>query len=490
MGLLERWIMDNGVRKVLGVAIAVLFFSAFCEVSLAQSEPARGDPSEVVSPDAAESENTEIEGNAFIDMQEGLPESLQPAPIPEDDITAEGKSDQPDEIIESGKEQQEPDAAPADHTVTVAEKVVTKAGELMEKTRHPLSFIEQKVPFFVKHDMIFFGRLELDAAKYGSGILSDESGGELRRLRLGLAGHFNALTNWNYKIEVDLTDRTSTLSDAFLYHASKRWGTIRVGNQKVAQSLSGQTSSVSMPFMERPLPVEAFRLQRRLGLGWDVHLRKLGANITVFYKDPNRNIGSSGYAGRFYINPKRFKGDVIHIGASYLKLKLEGDARFATHPESNVTSIALVDTGVRADIEDESIVGLELAGAQGPLTIRSEYYQASWAKDGLQNANFNGWYIEGSWFMTGETSNYQDGKFIRPTIHGERGAWEVALRASSIDLDDQDVAGGSEKNFSLGVNWYSRTHWRLMTNLIKVKSDGPQGQENPWIIQLRTQYFF
>jgi phosphate-selective porin OprO/OprP len=236
--------------------------------------------------------------------------------------------------------------------------------------------------------------------------------------------------------------------------------------------------------------VLAFTLQRRLGFGWDTHLRKLGANITVFYKDPNKNIGSSGYAARFYFNPVRFRGDVVHIGASFMKLNLENDGRFRARPESNKTSIRLVDTGVHPDVNNQDAFGLELAGALGPLTVRSEFYSAGWARELLEDTRFNGWYVEGSWFLTGETANYRDGKFIRPVIKGQRGAWEVALRFSSLDLNDKDVRGGTEDNYSLGINWYSKTHWRLMGNLIKVRSEGPQGEQNPWIIQFRGQYFF
>jgi hypothetical protein len=32
--------------------------------------------------------------------------------------------------------------------------------------------------------------------------------------------------------------------------------------------------------------------------------------------------------------------------------------------------------------------------------------------------------------------------------------------------------------------------WRFMSNLIKVKSDGHYGEQNPWIVQFRAQYYF
>jgi phosphate-selective porin OprO/OprP len=94
-------------------------------------------------------------------------------------------------------------------------------------------------------------------------------------------------------------------------------------------------------------------------------------------------------------------------------------------------------------------------------------------------------------FLTGETAHYRDGKFIRPNILSNRGAWEIVARLSSVNLNDQDVAGGKEKNLSFGVNWFSKIHWRFMGNLIKVKAkDGPYGKQSPWIIQFRAQYYF
>jgi phosphate-selective porin OprO/OprP len=313
----------------------------------------------------------------------------------------------------------------------------------------------------------------------------------MRRFRVGLAGHVRFWPGWNYKVELDLTDGENTLSDAYLSWRFKKWGTIRIGNQRVAQTLSGQTSTLSTSFMERPLPVLAFGLQRRLGLGWDTHLKKLGANITVFAGDPNESVGSEGWAARAYFNPTRDQFQVIHVGASIMQLSSEQDARLRARPESHVTNIRLVDTGIWPDVNVGSALGLELAGARGPLTFKSEFYSTEWSRQNFNNPKFKGWYGEASWFLTGENALYRDGKFIRPDISGDNGAWQVAFRFSTVNLNDEDVRGGTQKNLSFGVNWYSITHWRFMANLIKVKADdGPYGKQNPWIVQARVQYYF
>ena len=333
----------------------------------------------------------------------------------------------------------------ADQAEPDAQPVLQKTNKLMELSRLPLTYVQDHVPFLTKRKIIFFGRMELDYAQYSSGILADDSGFNLRRFRLGLAGHIRPWPGLIYKIEIDLTDGENTLSDAYISWRWDKWGTFRLGNQKVAQTLSGQTSSISIPFMERPLPVDAFTLNRRIGVGWDLHLKKTGFNVTVFGVDPNNNIGSNGWAARYYVNPTRSGTHVIHVGGSYMRLSSDNEARFRTRPESYVTDIRLVDTGIWPKVRTGSALGLELVGAKGPVTFRSEFYQAEWTRSDSDNPRFKGWYATASWFLTGETANYREGKFIRPNIKRDTGAWELAARFSTINLNDLDVEGGTTK---------------------------------------------
>jgi len=363
--------------------------------------------------------------------------------------------------------------------------------KVMDLTHMPLTYIQENVPFLTKRNIIFFGRLEVDGAAYSSGVLGDDDGFSIRRFRLGLAGRIKIWPGWNYKVEVDLTDGENSLSDAYLSWRSEKWGTFRIGNQKVAQTLSGQTSTMTSTFMERPLPILAFTLQRRLGVGWDTRLKKVGANLTVFAADPNNGIGSQGWAARGYFNPTKNLSHVFHLGGSFLQISTDGDAQFSARPESYVTNTRLVDTGTWSNVGTSSAVGLEMAGSRGPVTLKSEFYRTKWSLPDSDDPAFKGWYAEASWFLTGEMANYRDGRFIRPDILGDRGAWELAVRFSTIDLNDGEVQGGKQKNLAFSVNWYSKTHWRFMANLIKVKAkDGPYGKQDPWIAQFRAQYYF
>jgi len=236
--------------------------------------------------------------------------------------------------------------------------------------------------------------------------------------------------------------------------------------------------------------VLACTLELRLGVGWDTHLENMGAHVTLFYIDPNEEVGSRGWAARGYSNPSVGRFHALHIGASFMQLAHDGDSQFRARSESHVTDIRLMGTGIWPAVKTGSALGIELAGKKGAVTIRSEYHHTDWDRENDSSPRFNGWYAEVSCFFTGEISQYREGKFIRPDIKSDRGAWELVLRFSNLDLNDRDVEGGEEDNLAISVNWYSRTHWRFMTNLIKVKSVGPCGEQNPWFGQFCAQYFF
>jgi phosphate-selective porin OprO/OprP len=86
----------------------------------------------------------------------------------------------------------------------------------------------------------------------------------------------------------------------------------------------------------------------------------------------------------------------------------------------------------------------------------------------LDEPDFSGYYIYGSWFITGESRAYKGGKFARTKASN---AWEVALRYSSIDLEDGDIGGGEEENWTVGLNYYVNPYLRFMLNYVAASAD-------------------
>ena len=104
--------------------------------------------------------------------------------------------------------------------------------------------------------------------------------------------------------------------------------------------------------------------------------------------------------------------------------------------------------------------------------------------------NFDGWYAEASWILTGETKQYsasainnEVGGFNAPIpsapfslTGGSWGAWELAVRYSNTDLNWHTTAangifGGEERVLAIGLNWYLNRDIRVMIddNIVSVK---------------------
>ncbi len=95
--------------------------------------------------------------------------------------------------------------------------------------------------------------------------------------------------------------------------------------------------------------------------------------------------------------------------------------------------------------------------------------------------NFDGWYMQASWVLTGESRGYStaNAAFTSPKPRipfsvdgGGWGAWELAARYSDVDLNDHDgafhlatpfggVRGGEQKIWTAGINWYPNSVLRF-----------------------------
>jgi phosphate-selective porin OprO/OprP len=256
----------------------------------------------------------------------------------------------------------------------------------------------------------------------------------------------------------------------------------------VAQNLSAMTGSLSLLFMERPLPVTTFSMNRRLAVGQNLVFGKFGVHGMFFAKDPNNDAGKRGASIRVIANPIRRDNGIAHVGFSLLREDMDRETRYRTRPESHVTDIRLVDTDLYNDVEHRNILGVEVAGAQGSTSGRIEAFASRWEREGSLDNDFYGAYIEIAHFLTGQDFRYRDGKFLRPQLEKGSKAWEVGIRASWVDLNHNDIRGGEQKNLGMVLNYYTRRKFCAMLNVLYYDAQRDYGDEEGWIVQTRVRF--
>ena len=137
----------------------------------------------------------------------------------------------------------------------------------------------------------------------------------------------------------------------------------------------------------------------------------------------------------------------------------------------------------------------ELALVLGPLSLQAEYLQTLAKTPEVSDPEFFGWYVEASYFLTGESRPYDTRKGVFGRIQPKRdfnwgegsgwGAWQVGARWSQLNLNSGGIGGGRLQDLTLGLNWYLNPVMRVMFNYVYGDRSSPSGSEN--VYQMRFQ---
>lgn len=331
---------------------------------------------------------------------------------------------------------------------------------------------------------------------YGGNTL-DGNGVEFRRARLYLSG-----TLWEeylFKAQYDFAGGDADWKDVYMGKKNiPVLGTLLVGQMHEPFSLEELTSSNYITFLERSLPTGAFAPSRKTGIRASNTL--YDSNMTwalgVFYGDTDDD-GDSNFDDidntdltvrvtgiPIYNNEGE---QLLHLGLGYsYQIRDEGETevRYRNRPEFHMTDVRLVDTG-SFDADSVNLLNPELALAWGPYSLQGEYYWTSVDSTVADDPTFQGAYLYGSWFITGEHRPYSksSGKFsrVKPNnnfIGGGSGAWEIAARWSWLDLTDSNISGGDQNDLTLGVNWYLNPNNRIMFNYVFADVDSRDSAED------------
>jgi phosphate-selective porin OprO and OprP len=149
-------------------------------------------------------------------------------------------------------------------------------------------------------------------------------------------------------------------------------------------------------------------------------------------------------------------------------------------PELRIDPTALITTGALAGVSGAQVYSGEAAATYGPLFAQGEYFWYNVDRGNsiipLPSVKFDGGYAQVAYALTGETRKYNPGSAsyggivpANPLSLTENGwgAWEIAARVSTMNLNDQlatanGVAGGRQTVYTAALNWYVNRNVRFM----------------------------
>ncbi|MCK5831155.1 MAG: hypothetical protein KAH20_12735 [Methylococcales bacterium] len=345
------------------------------------------------------------------------------------------------------------------------------------------------------------GRVQMDAAWHDEDGSEMGNGTEFRRARLYLQGKM--FHDWGYKLQYDFTGTgRGGIRDAFLTYNGFDHIEFKAGNFKDPYMLQEQTSSKYITFTERAL-VDAFASGRHLGVMTSAKYKNWTAAVGLFGRGVNTASKSKdegwGVAGRATYAPINEKTRVIHLGVAgdYRNTGDTESVRFKQQPETHISGVNIVDTGKIAGVDNYLHLGAELAFVEGPLSAQAEYVWTTIERNVEGDIDFNGWYVQTAYFLTGESRRYKKGKFsgVSPKSvvgRGGIGAWQLAARYSTIDLNDGNIHGGDAENMTIGLNWFPTSTLRFSGSYVKTFNinGGVHDNEEPGLFQIRGQWAF
>jgi phosphate-selective porin OprO/OprP len=342
------------------------------------------------------------------------------------------------------------------------------------------------------------------------------SGGNFRRARLGIEG--TAFRDWNYALTGEFGgtgSEAAQLNQAYIEYAGwKPWELaaplrFRIGAWATPTGLEDATSNTEGLFLERAASAELVRGiaggDGRTGFGvfangdrWYGSAVLTGASVANTAEFDEQ----TGYLLRAAYLPIRGTDYALHIGANVSGVIEPADTdaspadqeriRLRERPELRNDTTRFVDTG-NINANGVTQYGAELGGYWHNLYASGEYFQIDVDRSTAgTDPSFNGWYVQGAWALTGETRrwNAANGGFqgIRPTnpldvSGGHWGAWEVAARYSTLDLNyhegalgsaaiaNDTVRGGEQEITTIGLNWYPNQTIRFLLDYQWVSID-------------------
>jgi phosphate-selective porin OprO/OprP len=318
---------------------------------------------------------------------------------------------------------------------------------------------------------------------------------------------------WQAELEVSFNGRDSgmVVDDAYITSNLSKYLTLTIGNAKEPFGLEKLTGLKYIPTIERSMATSAFAPGQQPGLGLSGRLYKFTWAMGIFETDDGQDSRRThALTGRLTFAPWSYRNRVLHFGLAGSSRNFHGgEYKILEAAEVHTSDEIITSAGVRAD--RVNLLGLEAACIIGPFSLRGEHMTLSVKTENGNNPGYSGYYLSGSYFLTGQSYEYKEGTFRgwksqrsinisehspdrRPVVMNKRDrddALELVIRYSVLDAEHGNT-GVWAANLTAGINYYINKKTRFMVNYIHTDLAGNlrYHEDKAKAISLRMQYAF
>lgn len=355
---------------------------------------------------------------------------------------------------------------------------VYELNRLLPRTGTSFDKLDRYAPDFklsgrVGGDIFLDGGALEDSEEFDNGFH-----GRLRRGRLYTAGRYEGLHIYDYRVQFALENNSLFFNDFYVRHPFwEERHYIKVGYFDPPVSLEALSSIGNYALMELPSAVSTLAPGLRLGMEyggyipnphfiWMLNLSTIGQN--------NQNEGQGGGSSPARVSARIVhlphyqsganKDHLLHFGLSYSFFAAGSEElQLRSRPESFLAPYT-IDTG-SLPLENGQTLGAEFLSIRGSFLNQIEFLGTRANYEASDTGIFYGAYYQTSYVFYGRTRTYDPSRGVILGIDNRTrddttlpGAFEIAGRLSFIDLDSNEVSGGTQKLATLGLNWFLNSH--------------------------------
>jgi len=372
-------------------------------------------------------------------------------------------------------------------------------------------------------------KLQLDWRRFDPQIEEDTY--DFRTLRVGLKGDLTRHFDYEVERAIEKTGDLGEWKDVYLNWSTFDVLRVRAGRFKMPFGLEQNTGATDVDFAYRSLASSTIAPGRDRGVLVYGEVGRLGYEVGMFdddgdngeLKEPQFVEAGEDLAGVGPSIAARLTADLLRALPVPDRLK---SANFgvaytnASVPEGLNSLRGQSVWGTEDYFEPVYVKGRrQRFGAQfewtpGPAGLKAEWMQSREQRLGQSNRNQDlsdfvgtGWYVSGTWFVTGEDKD-DNVNPRNPMFQGGIGAVEIGARYDQLEFGSAEKNGtaftnpradpllsNTDKVWTFGVNWMLNRWVRVMTNAIHEQFDDPSRAPEPgtssyWSGLVRLQVVF